>query len=154
MGYDKEQMIGIAAFCAALPTIFVGLRVWAKLIRAGLSLDDYLIFPALVRVPAVAGEKLSLTIWQIFCIGGCVCQFIGTIYGRMGQHQPLTPEGMPILDKKFEVFENVRSYLHLLRDMALTNLIVQICAPAGLNSRPRIHQSIDSRALQKPFPDQ
>lgn len=50
--YSKGQQVAIGVIFLILPTAFVGLRVWARIVsRAGLSWDDYLIFLALVSLP-------------------------------------------------------------------------------------------------------
>ena len=50
MGYSRGQMIALGVLFTVLPTLVVGLRIWAKTMsRRGLAWDDYLIFLALVR---------------------------------------------------------------------------------------------------------
>lgn len=46
--YSKEMMIRLAVAFMVLPTIFVGLRIWAKVISKRLAWDDYLTVGALV----------------------------------------------------------------------------------------------------------
>lgn len=49
--YTQAQMIVLGAVFIVIPTVFVGLRVWARhLSKAGLSWDDYCCFLALVGV--------------------------------------------------------------------------------------------------------
>ena len=49
MDYSQGQMIALGVVFLVLPTIAVGLRIWAKTIsRKGLASDDYLILLALV----------------------------------------------------------------------------------------------------------
>lgn len=45
--YTKEMMIGLAVGFMILPVIFVGLRIWAKVISKRLAWDDYLTIAAL-----------------------------------------------------------------------------------------------------------
>lgn len=49
--YSKEQMIGLAIGFMILPTVFYGLRVWARLLIHRVTLDDYLSGAALVSCP-------------------------------------------------------------------------------------------------------
>jgi hypothetical protein len=49
--YSKGQMIGLAIGFMILPTIFYGLRVWARLLINRITLDDYLAGAALVSRP-------------------------------------------------------------------------------------------------------
>lgn len=46
--YSKEQMIGLSIGFMVLPTMFYGLRVWARLLINRVTLDDYLSGAALV----------------------------------------------------------------------------------------------------------
>lgn len=48
--YTKEMMIGLAVAFTILPVVFVGLRIWAKVISKRLAWDDYLAFAALVSL--------------------------------------------------------------------------------------------------------
>lgn len=44
MGYTQGEMIALGFIFVILPTIFVGLRIWARFLRrAGLGADDYTI---------------------------------------------------------------------------------------------------------------
>jgi hypothetical protein len=46
--YTKDMMIRLAVAFMILPTIFVSLRIWAKVIAKRLAWDDYLTIAALV----------------------------------------------------------------------------------------------------------
>jgi hypothetical protein len=46
--YTQGQMIGLAIAFMILPTVFYGLRVWAKILVKRLAWDDYLTGAALV----------------------------------------------------------------------------------------------------------
>lgn len=48
--YTKGQMIGLAVGFTIIPTVFYGLRVWAKLLVKRFAWDDYLTGAALVSV--------------------------------------------------------------------------------------------------------
>lgn len=48
--YTKGQMIGLAVGFMIIPTVFYGLRVWAKLLVKRFAWDDYLTGGALVSV--------------------------------------------------------------------------------------------------------
>lgn len=48
--YTKGQMIGLAVGFMIIPTVFYGLRVWAKLLVKRFAWDDYLTGAALVSV--------------------------------------------------------------------------------------------------------
>lgn len=47
--YTKGQMIGLAVGFMIIPTVFYGLRIWAKLLVKRFAWDDYLTGAALVR---------------------------------------------------------------------------------------------------------
>lgn len=55
--YTKGQMIGLAVGFTIIPTVFYGLRVWAKLLVKRFAWDDYLTGAALV---SVNGTRLEL----------------------------------------------------------------------------------------------
>lgn len=61
--YSKELMIGLAVTFMALPIIFVGLRIWAKLLSAKrIGWDDYLAgFAAVSGVPRVLSSREHFT---------------------------------------------------------------------------------------------
>jgi hypothetical protein len=46
--YTKEMMISLAVAFMILPVVFIGLRIWAKVISKRLAWDDYLAIAALV----------------------------------------------------------------------------------------------------------
>lgn len=46
--YTKEMMISLAVAFMILPVVFIGLRIWAKMISKRLAWDDYLAIAALV----------------------------------------------------------------------------------------------------------
>lgn len=46
--YTKEMMIGLAVGFMILPVVFIGLRIWAKVISKRMAWDDYLAIAALV----------------------------------------------------------------------------------------------------------
>lgn len=48
--YTKGQMIGLAIVFMIIPTVFYGLRLWAKLLVKRFAWDDYLTGAALVRI--------------------------------------------------------------------------------------------------------
>lgn len=48
--YSKGQMIGLAVGFMIIPTVFYGLRIWAKLLVKRFAWDDYLTGAALVSV--------------------------------------------------------------------------------------------------------
>lgn len=48
--YTKGQMIGLAVGFMIIPTVFYGLRMWAKLLVKRFAWDDYLTGAALVSV--------------------------------------------------------------------------------------------------------
>lgn len=48
--YTKGQMIGLAVGFMIIPTVFYGLRVWAKLLVKRFAWDDYLTGAALVSI--------------------------------------------------------------------------------------------------------
>lgn len=62
--YTKGQMIGLAVGFTIIPTVFYGLRVWAKLLVKRFAWDDYLTGAALVSANGSRfrfGIKLSRT---------------------------------------------------------------------------------------------
>ena len=63
MSYSKGQTIAVGVIFMILPTVLVGLRVWAKsMSRKGLGWDDYLIFLALVKHELLIQKASFLTI--------------------------------------------------------------------------------------------
>lgn len=46
--YTKGQMISLAVGFMIIPTVFYGLRMWARLLVKRIALDDYLTGAALV----------------------------------------------------------------------------------------------------------
>lgn len=58
--YTKGQMIGLAVGFMIIPTVFYGLRVWAKLLVKRFAWDDYLTGAALV---SVMGFFSSAMLW-------------------------------------------------------------------------------------------
>ena len=65
MSYTKGQTIAIGVIFMILPTVCVGMRVWAKtLSRGGLGWDDYLIFLALVCFPNTTGVSCSTVLMK------------------------------------------------------------------------------------------
>lgn len=57
--YTKGQMIGLAVGFMIIPTVFYGLRVWAKLLVKRFAWDDYLTGGALVSV-----TELVYWVWK------------------------------------------------------------------------------------------
>lgn len=57
--YTKGQMIGLAVGFMIIPTVFYGLRVWAKLLVKRFAWDDYLTGGALVSV-----TELVCWVWK------------------------------------------------------------------------------------------
>lgn len=57
--YTKGQMIGLAVGFMIIPTVFYGLRVWAKLLVKRFAWDDYLTGGALVSV-----TELVRWVWE------------------------------------------------------------------------------------------
>lgn len=51
--YTKGQMIGLAVGFMIIPTVFYGLRMWAKLLVKRFAWDDYLTGAALVSFPGI-----------------------------------------------------------------------------------------------------
>jgi hypothetical protein len=47
--YTKDMMISLAIGFMLLPIVFVGLRIWAKVLAKRTAWDDYLTIAALVR---------------------------------------------------------------------------------------------------------
>ncbi|KAI2619893.1 hypothetical protein GGR54DRAFT_630457 [Hypoxylon sp. NC1633] len=102
--YSKELMIGLAIAFIIVPSIFVGLRIWARLLKfKALQFNDYLCLGALVV--------------------GFVCsalQLYAAIDGRLGQHQIVGPDGQPILDDPgFIVYENTKFVVNILSVISL-----------------------------------
>ncbi|KAI8945762.1 hypothetical protein F4801DRAFT_593879 [Xylaria longipes] len=97
--FSKQLMIGLAVGAIVLPTIFFGLRLWARrLRRTRLSADDWLCF---------AGLLIGYT-----C---CALQLYAAIDGQLGQHQRLGPDGKPILDDpRFLVYERTKLAVNVL----------------------------------------
>lgn len=63
--YTKGQMIGLAVGFMIIPTVFYGLRVWAKLLVKRFAWDDYLTGAALVSIvklfsPMCCGSERKL----------------------------------------------------------------------------------------------
>ncbi|KAF2714944.1 hypothetical protein K504DRAFT_421238 [Pleomassaria siparia CBS 279.74] len=85
--YNKSSMIGLAVAFMVLPSIFVGLRIWAKLLRQRLAWDDYLTIAALV---------ISITCSSL--------QLAAAFHGHLGQHQPLDANGIAIADDPGLIF--------------------------------------------------
>ncbi|KAI0467584.1 hypothetical protein F4859DRAFT_506722 [Xylaria cf. heliscus] len=92
-------MVGLAIGAIVLPTIFFGLRLWARhLRRTRLSTDDWLCF---------SGLLVGYT-----C---CALQLYAAIDGQLGQHQKLGPDGQPILDDpRFLVYERTKLAVNVL----------------------------------------
>ncbi|KAI1175284.1 hypothetical protein F4777DRAFT_335884 [Nemania sp. FL0916] len=97
--FSKQLMIGLAVGAIVFPTIFFGLRLWARrLRRTSLSLDDWLCF---------GGLLIGYT-----C---CALQLYASIDGELGQHQKLGPDGQPILDDpRFLVYEKTKLAVNVL----------------------------------------
>jgi hypothetical protein len=67
--YSKDQMVALAIGFMILPTVFYGLRVWARMLINRVTLDDYLAGAALVsghwfwktstRRPDITGHRFS-----------------------------------------------------------------------------------------------
>ncbi|KAH7176184.1 hypothetical protein EDB81DRAFT_633774 [Dactylonectria macrodidyma] len=85
--YSKGQMIGLAIAFMILPIFFYALRIWAKLLVKRFTLDDY-----------VAGAALLVS---TTC---CALQLATAFHGHLGQHQPLNPDGSPIMDDPGLIF--------------------------------------------------
>lgn len=59
--YTKGQMIGLAIVFMIIPTVFYGLRLWAKLLVKRFAWDDYLTGAALV---SIVEPSLPLPSWH------------------------------------------------------------------------------------------
>ncbi|OTA80666.1 hypothetical protein M434DRAFT_17664 [Hypoxylon sp. CO27-5] len=90
--YSRELMIGLAVGAIVLPTIFFGLRLWARsLKRMHLSADDWL------------------------CFGGLLVVYTCSALQLYGQHQSLDTDGQPILDDpRFLVYEKTKLAVNVL----------------------------------------
>ena len=56
--YSQEQMVGLGVAFLILPTIAVGLRVWAKKLGPkGLAWDDYLTAAVLVSATSASRQQ-------------------------------------------------------------------------------------------------
>jgi hypothetical protein len=59
MGYTQGEMIALGVVFVILPTVFVGLRLWARFMRrAGLGADDYTILVGWVSL-SIARSHLT-----------------------------------------------------------------------------------------------
>jgi hypothetical protein len=56
--YSKDQMVALAIGFMILPTVFYGLRVWARMLINRVTLDDYLAGAALVSATDFAQLQL------------------------------------------------------------------------------------------------
>ncbi|KAJ5523591.1 hypothetical protein N7513_013135 [Penicillium frequentans] len=104
MGYTQGEMIALGFIFVVLPTIFVGLRIWARFIRrAGLGADDY-----------------TILVGWAFTLSVCTVHLIAAIHGELGQHQAIYPNGEPILDDpRFIIYEKCKFSLHMLSVLGL-----------------------------------
>ncbi|KXH66341.1 hypothetical protein CSAL01_03935 [Colletotrichum salicis] len=101
--YTKGQMIGLAIGFMIIPTVFYGLRVWAKLLVKRFAWDDYLTGAAL-----------------LVSIACCTLQLATAIYGHLGQHQPTFPDGSPIMDDPGLIFfEETKFALNMISILGL-----------------------------------
>ncbi|KAI1321948.1 hypothetical protein F5Y16DRAFT_388028 [Xylariaceae sp. FL0255] len=90
--YSEQLMIGLAVGSIVLPTIFFGLRLWARrLRRAGLSADDYICLAAL-----------------IIAYTTCALQLDAAINGDLGQHQKDINGEPDLTDPRFLVYERTK----------------------------------------------
>ena len=107
--FSKSQMIGIGISFLILPIAAVGVRIWAKtLSRKGITLDDYLIFAALVSTQNPRSLAFGAHYYEPIAIACCVTQLVAAIDGKLGQHQTDGPNGQPILDDpNFLIYEKV-----------------------------------------------
>ncbi|KAI1465029.1 uncharacterized protein F4812DRAFT_439290 [Daldinia caldariorum] len=104
MAYTKELLMGLAIAFIIVPSIFVGLRMWARKLKCtALRLDDYLCLGALAF--------------------GIVCsalQVYAASNGQLGQHQVVGPDGQPILDDpRFLVYEKTKFAVNILSVIGL-----------------------------------
>lgn len=103
MSYSKGEMIILGIVFLLLPIVAVVLRIWAKKIqRTSLAWDDYLIFPALV-----------------FAVAGAITQVIAAVDGNLGQQQTLAPNGMPVVDHEFLVYQKSKFVLQISSVLSL-----------------------------------
>ncbi|PYI04752.1 hypothetical protein BO78DRAFT_372434 [Aspergillus sclerotiicarbonarius CBS 121057] len=104
MAYTRGEMIALGFVLLFLPTVFVALRIWARITcHAGLHWDDYTVFCGLA-----------------FAISVCICHLIAAIQGQLGQHQTTYPDGSPILDDpRFLIYERCKFALHMLSTLGL-----------------------------------
>ncbi|KAH7389419.1 hypothetical protein DE146DRAFT_619851 [Phaeosphaeria sp. MPI-PUGE-AT-0046c] len=101
--YTKEMMIGLAVGFMILPVVFVGLRIWAKVLSKRLAWDDYL---------AISALAVSVT-----C---CSLQLATAMHGHLGQHQPLDANGQPIMDDPGLIFfEETKFALNMISIIGL-----------------------------------
>ncbi|KAI7776036.1 hypothetical protein LA080_005906 [Diaporthe eres] len=101
--YTKGQMIGLAVGFMIIPTVFYGLRVWAKLLVKRFAWDDYL---------TGAGLVVAIT-----C---CTLQLATAVHGHLGQHQPQYPDGSPIMDDPGLIFfEQTKFALNMISILGL-----------------------------------
>ncbi|KAM5344560.1 hypothetical protein ACJ41O_013095 [Fusarium nematophilum] len=101
--YSREQMSGLAIGFMVLPTVFYGLRVWARLLINRVTLDDYL-----------AGGAL------IFSIVCCALQLSAAFLGHLGEHQPQHPNGTAIMDDPgLAFFEKSKFAMNMLSILGL-----------------------------------
>lgn len=70
--YTKGQMIGLAIVFMIIPTVFYGLRLWAKLLVKRFAWDDYLTGAALVRITE---PSLPLPSWHEVKTEQVVCSW-------------------------------------------------------------------------------
>ncbi|KAH6695753.1 hypothetical protein F5X68DRAFT_272976 [Plectosphaerella plurivora] len=101
--YSKDQMVGLAVGFMILPTVFYGLRIWARVLINRVTLDDYL-----------AGAAL------IFTIACCSLQLSAAYLGHLGQHQPQHPDGTAIMDDPgLAFFEKSKFAMNMLSILGL-----------------------------------
>ncbi|KAF6786839.1 hypothetical protein CSOJ01_15327 [Colletotrichum sojae] len=101
--YSKAQMIGLAIGFMIIPTVFYGLRIWAKLLVKRFAWDDYLTGAALLV--------------GITC---CSLQLATAMHGHLGQHQPQFPDGSPIMDDPGLIFfEETKFALNMISILGL-----------------------------------
>ncbi|KAF2260277.1 hypothetical protein CC78DRAFT_473365 [Lojkania enalia] len=102
--YSQGLMIGLGVTFMLISSIFVGLRVFAKRLgRRGMAWEDHLCFAALVIALACS-----------------ILQVVAAIHGRLGQHQIVDENGMPVLDDpEFLVYERTKFAVNILAVVGL-----------------------------------
>lgn len=87
MFYRSANLVVTASVMGCLAIVAVALRFWCKGIRrTKIGADDILIIVGLVRL-LCSSIAISADHWKLLALGLCVCNIIGAVQYRFGNHE-------------------------------------------------------------------